>query len=108
MLCGPNPHNSAKQSVRLCRQCCLSRRHPFNLLAGVDVNGPNHFTNDRPPGAPRNSGLGPNYTTFDMRLARTIKVGEHLALRFTAEGFNLTNRTNYARVNNIVGATFAP
>ena len=82
--------------------------HPFNLLAGADVNGDNHFTNDRPPGAPRNSGLGPNYATFDMRLARTIKVGEHLALRFTAEGFNLTNRTNYARVNNIVGATFAP
>jgi hypothetical protein len=25
-----------------------------------------------------------------------------------AESFNLTNRTNYARVNNIVGADFAP
>src|SRR5215471_11232659 len=24
--------------------------HPFNLLAGADVNGDNHFTNDRPPG----------------------------------------------------------
>ena len=43
-----------------------------------------------------------------MRLARTFRLGEQLALRFTAESFNLTNRTNYARVNNIVGATFAP
>ncbi len=25
--------------------------HPFNLLAGADINGDNHFTNDRPPGA---------------------------------------------------------
>jgi len=82
--------------------------HPFNLLAGADVNGDNHFTNDRPPGAPRNSGLGPDYLTFDMRLARVFKIGEHQALRFTAEGFNVTNRTNFARVNNIVGAAFAP
>jgi hypothetical protein len=81
--------------------------HPFNLLAGADVNGDNHFTNDRPPGAPRNSGLGPNYFTFDMRLARTFRLGEQRTLRFTVEGFNLTNRTNYSRVNNIVGPAFS-
>ena len=82
--------------------------HPFNLLAGADINGDNHFTNDRPPGAPRNSGIGPNYAVFDMRLGRTLKLGERRALRFTAEGFNITNRTNFSRVNNIVGAAFAP
>jgi hypothetical protein len=80
--------------------------HPFNLLAGADINHDNHFTNDRPIGAPRNSGLGPNYVTFDMRLGWTFKMGEQSALRFTAEGFNLTNRTNYSRVNNTVGAAF--
>jgi len=26
----------------------------------------------------------------------------------TAEGFNIANHTNYASVNNIVGAAFAP
>ena len=78
--------------------------HPFNLLAGADVNGDNHFTNDRPPGAPRNSGLGPDYFSFDMRLSHTLKLGEGRSLRFVAESFNLTNRTNYARVNNIVGS----
>jgi TonB dependent receptor len=82
--------------------------HPFNLLAGADINGDNHFTNDRPPGAARNSGLGPDYATFDMRLSRIFKIGEQSRLRFTAEGFNITNRTNYASVNNIVGAAFAP
>ena len=81
--------------------------HPFNLLAGADVNGDNHFTNDRPPGAPRNSGLGPDYFTFDMRLARTFRLGEQRTLHFTVEGFNLTNRTNYSRVNNIVGPAFS-
>lgn len=82
--------------------------HPFNLLAGADINGDNHFTNDRPPGAPRNSGLGPNYATFDMRLGRRFRLGESASLQFTAEGFNIANRTNYASVNNIVGAAFAP
>src|SRR5207247_9848121 len=82
--------------------------HPFNLLAGADINGDNHFTNDRPPGAARNSGLGPNYTTFDMRLSRIFKIGEQSRLRFTAEGFNITNRTNYASVNNIDDSAFAP
>ena len=82
--------------------------HPFNLLAGADINGDNHFTNDRPPGAPRNSGLGPNYVTLDMRLSRAFKFRERYNLQFTAEGFNVANRTNYASVNNIVGAAFAP
>jgi hypothetical protein len=82
--------------------------HPFNLLAGSDINGDGHFTNDRPPSAPRNSGLGPNYADFDMRLARVFKIRNEYSLNFTAEGFNIANRTNYASVNNIVGATFAP
>jgi len=77
--------------------------HPFNLLAGADINGDNHFTNDRPAGAPRNSGIGPNYYNWDMRLSRAVKLGEQRAIRFIAEGFNLTNRTNYSRVNNVVG-----
>jgi Carboxypeptidase regulatory-like domain/TonB dependent receptor len=82
--------------------------HPFNLLAGADINGDGHFTNDRPPGTPRNSGLGPSYYDFDMRLSRAFKFGEKAALQFTAEAFNLANHTNYASVNNIVGAAFAP
>lgn len=81
--------------------------HPFNLLAGADINGDNHFTNDRPPGAPRNTGLGPNCAEFDMRLSKRIHLGERRSLQFTAEGFNIANRTNYSKVNNVVGADFA-
>jgi hypothetical protein len=82
--------------------------HPFNLLAGADINGDGHFTNDRPPSAGRNSGLGPDYTDFDMRITRAIKLGREYSLKLTAEGFNLANHTNYASVNNIVGSTFGP
>jgi len=80
--------------------------HPFNLLAGGEVNGDNHTTNERPIGAPRDTGLGPNYTDFDMRLSWTHKLGERVNLQFTAEGFNIANHTNYAGVNNEVSPLF--
>ncbi|HXJ05167.1 MAG TPA: carboxypeptidase regulatory-like domain-containing protein [Candidatus Acidoferrum sp.] len=80
--------------------------HPFNLLAGSDVNGDRHSTNDRPIGAGRNTGLGPNYVDFDMRISRLFKLGERANLQLIAEGFNLLNRTNFASVNNVVGLGF--
>ncbi len=82
--------------------------HPFNLLAGADINGDNHFTNDRPPGAGRNTGLGPDFASLDLQLSRNFKLTENSGLQFLAESFNLTNRTNYASVNNVVGAAFGP
>ncbi|HEX9112163.1 MAG TPA: TonB-dependent receptor [Terriglobales bacterium] len=80
--------------------------HPFNLLAGGEVNGNNHITNERPIGAPRDTGLGPDYIDFDMRLSWAHKLGEKANLQFTAEGFNLANRTNFASVNNEVSPLF--
>jgi hypothetical protein len=80
--------------------------HPFNLLAGGEVNGDNHVTNERPIGAPRDTGLGPDYYDFDMRLSWRHKLGERANLQFTAEGFNLANRTNFASVNNEVSPLF--
>jgi hypothetical protein len=80
--------------------------HPFNLLAGGEVNGDNHITNERPIGAARDTGLGPDYFDFDMRLTWGHKLGEKSNLQFTAEGFNIANRTNYASVNNEVSPVF--
>jgi len=76
--------------------------HPFNLLAGGEVNGDNHTTNERPIGAPRDTGLGPNFVNFDARLTWQHKVGEKVNMQFTAEGFNIANHTNFASVNNEV------
>lgn len=81
--------------------------HPFNLLAGGEVNGDNHVTNERPIGAPRDTGLGPDYYDFDMRLTWGHHLGDRADLQFTAEGFNIVNRTNFASVNNEVNPLFA-
>jgi hypothetical protein len=80
--------------------------HPFNLLAGGEVNGDNHTTNERPIGSPRDTGLGPNYVNLDARLSWQHKVGERANLQITAEGFNIANHTNFASVNNEVGPAF--
>jgi hypothetical protein len=80
--------------------------HPFNLLAGGEVNGDNHTTNERPIGAGRDTGLGPSYTNFDMRLSWQHKLGEKATVQFTAEGFNIANHTNFASVNNVVNPLF--
>jgi hypothetical protein len=80
--------------------------HPFNLLAGGEVNGDNHTTNERPIGAPRDTGLGPDFINLDMRLSWQHNLAEKAKLQFTAEGFNIANRTNYASVNNEVGPLF--
>lgn len=80
--------------------------HPFNLLAGGEVNGDNHTTNERTIGSARNTGLGPNYVDFDGRLTWLHKIGDKASVQFTAEGFNIANRTNFASVNNEVGPVF--
>jgi Carboxypeptidase regulatory-like domain len=82
--------------------------HPFNLLAGTNVNNDRHSTTDRPPGAGRNTGIGPNYFDVDMRLSRQIRLSEKANLQLILEGFNLFNRTNYASVNNVVGVIAPP
>lgn len=80
--------------------------HPFNLLAGGEVNGNNHTTNERPIGAGRDTGLGPDYISVDMRLSWQHKLREKVALLLTAEGFNIANHTNFASVNNEVSPLF--
>ena len=82
---------------------------PFNLLVGgTDVNSDRHNTTDRPAYAGRNTGLGPAFWTFDMRLQRGFALkAEKTRLDFMFEAFNLFNKLNYQSVNNTVGAGFA-
>jgi len=82
--------------------------HPFNLLAGTNVNNDRHSTTDRPPGVGRNTGMGPDYVSFDTRLSWQAKVAEKGTLQFIVEGFNLFNRTNFGSVNNVVGVIAPP
>lgn len=81
---------------------------PFNLLVGQDLNQDHHSTTDRPPGAGRNTGRGPDFWTVDLRAGRNFRLTEAMGLQVSAEAFNLLNRENFASVNNTVGVISGP
>jgi hypothetical protein len=100
----------------------ISSGRPFNILSNQDTNNDQSNQTDRPsvqsdgtlcvPGAPgcvtplitngqfstgtlgRNSGITHGFASLDLRLTRTVRIGERLRLDIIAEGFNLFNRFN--------------
>src|SRR5207249_4873331 len=81
-----------------------SSGHPFNLLMGFDANGDTNSNTDRPSFAGRNTGTGPNFVSFDLRLGKDFSLGNEGSRRISAivEAFNLFNRANYSGVNTVV------
>jgi hypothetical protein len=67
---------------------------PENVMVSGDPNQDGNGTNDRLPGAGRNSFLGPDYATMDARLTRRLYVRERVKVDLILESFNLLNRDN--------------
>jgi hypothetical protein len=67
---------------------------PINATVTGDPNQDDNSTNDRLPGVSRNSFLGPDYSTTDLRLTRRLHAGDRCKLELVAESFNLLNRDN--------------
>ncbi len=80
---------------------------PVNPVTGVDNNGDGYLV-DRPLGYGRNSLRTPAQASFDLSLAKRVQLGENAHLEVRAEAFNLTNHTNYIKLNNIYGNAAAP
>jgi len=90
----------------------ISSGRPFNIITGVDTNGDQQSSNDRPSVATngtlvlppffsngslgRNTGITHTFSSFDLRVMRTIRFGDRVKLNLIAEGFNLFNRFNEA------------
>ncbi|MBI1746413.1 MAG: TonB-dependent receptor [Acidobacteria bacterium] len=98
--------------------------HPFNLLFGDDLNGDLNFNVDRPialtrdgrpvltsSGKPifagRNTGVGPDFISMDVRVAKRIGLPgkESNNLELIVEAFNLFNHPNFSGINPFVGVT---
>ena len=67
---------------------------PVNATVQGDPNQDDNSSNDRLPGARRNSFLGPDYATSDLRLTRRLYLRDRLKLDLIIESFNLLNRDN--------------
>lgn len=67
---------------------------PVDARVIGDANQDDNSSNDRLPGFRRNSFLGPDYATTDMRLSRRLYFGDRFKVDLMIESFNLLNRDN--------------
>jgi hypothetical protein len=73
---------------------------PFSIGVTGDPNNDTNNNSDRAPGAGRNTLNGPGLAALDLRLTRDIPILERVHLRLIAEGFDITNRANFASIQN--------
>jgi hypothetical protein len=67
---------------------------PIDVMVSGDPNQDGNSDNDRLPGIGRNSLVGPDYASTDLRLTRNLYTHKRTKLNFVAESFNLLNRDN--------------
>jgi len=88
--------------------------HPYNILAGTDLNGDGDggsSSPDRPRRDPadattsigRNAGRLPTFAIVDLRVARPFRLKSRMSVEPMLEVFNLFNRTNFIAAQNIFG-----
>ena len=81
----------------------------FSKFAGFDANGDIFGNNDRVGIEPRNTFVGDNFRSVDLRVSRSIAIHEKRSLTLVAEAFNLFNTTNIRFFNTVYGASdFCP
>ena len=92
---------------------------PYNVLAGVDLNGDGDGgqpasdrarLNPADPGSSlgRNAGTMPYQMTADVRVTKRVGLRAHAHLDAIVEVFNLFNRTNFLDINNTFGSGAYP
>ena len=67
---------------------------PASAMVSGDPNQDGNTSNDRLSGYGRNSFIGPDYASMDLRLTRKMDLGGRYHLEMTAESFNIFNRDN--------------
>ncbi|MDX6560110.1 MAG: hypothetical protein QOF72_3159 [Blastocatellia bacterium] len=107
----------------------IASGRPFNILSNQDTNNDQSNQTDRPsvlpngllcvPGTPgctplivngsfasgdlgRNMGITHRFSSLDMRLMRSVRLGERVRLDIIAEGFNLFNRFNEGAASGFI------
>jgi hypothetical protein len=83
----------------------LQSPRPFTIFVGFDANADTNPVTDRVGLAARNTYRGDSFRSLDLRLSRTIGVGQGTrTLQLIAEVFNVFNRANVNEVNTVYGA----
>jgi hypothetical protein len=81
----------------------------FTKFVGFDANGDIFGNNDRVGIEPRNTFIGDDFRSVDLRLGRKIPFHEKRSFEIFAEAFNLSNTLNVRFFNTVYGASdFCP
>jgi len=80
---------------------------PFTLRTGVDINSDTRGGTDRLFNIGRNTGIGPNFRSFNMRVSKAIRFNADSPMRveLSADFANIFNRTNFSAVNEVLPVT---
>ena len=80
---------------------------PFNIQTGGDRNNDTNV-NDRPAGVRRNTGVGFDFVTLDIRVGYRIRLPRGVTGEVSLDAFNVLNRTNLLFPNNTLGTGSVP
>jgi hypothetical protein len=80
---------------------------PFTLRTGVDINSDTRGGTDRLFNIGRNTGIGPDYRSVNVRISKAFrfKADSPMRLEASADFANIFNRTNFAAVNEVLPVT---
>ncbi len=67
---------------------------PVTAEVSGDANADGNIGNDRLPGLGRNSLIGPDYASTELRVSRNFRMTPRYRLELMAQGFNVFNRDN--------------
>ncbi len=99
--------NRALRDIALSPSVFIRSGIPFTLRTGADINNDTRGGTDRLFNIGRNTGIGPNYRSVNLRISKSFRFKSDGPMRIdlTADAANLFNRTNFAAVNEILPVT---
>ena len=100
----PNTWNVIGRNTLLGMITTIQSPQRFTKFAGFDANGDVFGNNDRVGIEPRDTFVGDNFRTVDLRIGRTIPFSEKKNVELIAEGFNVFNTLNVRFFNTTYGA----
>jgi hypothetical protein len=108
-LTTPNTWNALARDFELGLIATIQSPQRFSKFAGFDANGDIFGNNDRVGVEPRNTFLGDNFRSVDLRLGRKFPFQEKRSVEIFAEAFNVANTLNVRFFNTVYGASdFCP
>lgn len=97
------PEHSFLRYFQLSSIVTVQSPRPFTLFVGFDVNNDGNPVTDRVGTSGRNTYLGDNLRSLDLRLSRVIHLSERYQLQLMGDVFNLFNRPNVDEVYSVYG-----